>query len=78
MLDTRLSAAIADVFGLDPVEVTAESSADTIPDWDSTGHFRLILHLEEVFEIRFPGNEIPELNTAGKLQEALTRLNALK
>jgi acyl carrier protein len=73
MLDARVSAAIADVFGVAEAEVTSQSSPSTIPDWDSIGHFKLILHLEEVFGLRFPANEIGSLTTAGKIQEALTR-----
>jgi acyl carrier protein len=77
MLDPRLSTAFADVFGVAPDDVTPDSSPETIPDWDSVGHFRLILQLEEVFGIRFPANEIGNLTTAGKIQEALIGLKVL-
>jgi acyl carrier protein len=77
MLDTRVSTAIADVFGVDPATVTPEAGPETIADWDSIGHFKLILHLEEVFGIRFPANEIGSLRTAGQIQEALTSLKVL-
>jgi len=77
MLDSRVSAVIADVFGVTEAHLTPQSNPDTIPDWDSVGHFKLILRLEEVFAIRFPTSEIGSLRTAGQIQEALTRLNAL-
>jgi acyl carrier protein len=76
MLDARVSAAFADVFGVPESDVTLESSPDTVPEWDSVGHFKLILQLEEVFGIRFPANEIGSLTTAGKIQDAVARLNA--
>jgi acyl carrier protein len=78
VIDSRVSAAIADVFDVDPGELTAESNPDTIPDWDSVGHFKLILHLEEVFGVRIPANEIGGLTTAGKIEAALARLGTLR
>lgn len=74
MLEAQLSAAIAEVFGVDPGEVSERSGPETIADWDSVGHFKLILHLEEVFGIRFASDEIGSLTTAGKIQEALAGL----
>jgi acyl carrier protein len=72
MLDARVSTAIADIFGVAEAGLTPQSNPDTIPDWDSVGHFKLILHLEEVFGVRFPANEIASLTTAGQLQAALS------
>jgi acyl carrier protein len=77
MLDPRVLAAITEVFGVAPDEVNLQSNPETIPDWDSVGHFKLILHLEETFGIRFPADEIGSLTTAGKIQEALTGLGVL-
>jgi acyl carrier protein len=77
MLDPRVLAAFADVFGVVPDDVTPDSNPETIPDWDSVGHFKLILHLEEVFRVRFPADEIGNLTTAGKIQEVLTGLKVL-
>ena len=77
MLDARVKTAIADVFGVEPDEVNLLSNPESIPDWDSVGHFKLILHLEEIFGIRFPADKIGSLTTAGKIQEALTDLGAL-
>jgi acyl carrier protein len=78
VLNPGVATAIADVFGLIPDEVTPQSNPDTIADWDSVGHFKLILQLEETFGVRFPANEIGRLTTAGKIQDALTRLKAIE
>lgn len=77
MLDPRVLTAIVDVFGVAPDDVNLQSNPETIPDWDSVGHFKLILHLEEVFGIRFPSDEIGRLTTAGRIQEALSGLGVL-
>lgn len=71
MLDKRLVDAVADVFGLNPEEVTPELSRTTLADWDSVGHLRLILAVEEAFHVRLSTAEIPTLTSVARLQEAL-------
>jgi acyl carrier protein len=73
MLDPRLIELISDVFGIPEQEVTPESSSDTVPDWDSVGHLRLIMRLEETFGVRFPTADIPNLVSALQIQESLNR-----
>jgi acyl carrier protein len=74
MLDPRLVEAISEEFDIPVKEVNAESSGQTIADWDSVGHLRLILRLEQTFHLRFPTSEIPKLVSAGLIQDALDRL----
>jgi acyl carrier protein len=73
MLDPRLVEAISDVFGIPLDEVTAESSRETIADWDSVGHLKLILHLEESCHVRFAATDIPEMISVARIQEVLSR-----
>jgi acyl carrier protein len=77
MLDARVATAIAEVFGISKAGLTPQSNPDTIADWDSVGHFKLILHIEEIFGVHFAADQIGSLTTAGEIEEALTRLNAL-
>jgi len=74
MLDPRLLVIISDVFGVPPEEITAGSGPETIADWDSVGHLKLVLQVEEEFGVRFPVSDIPKLVSAGQIQEALDRL----
>jgi acyl carrier protein len=74
MLDPKLVEAVARNFAIKPAEVTAKTGADNVPDWDSVGHLKLILDIEETFSVRFPARDIPTLTSAGRLQEALARL----
>ena len=75
MIDPRLAESIARVLRLDPARVTPDTSAQTTPSWDSVAHLSLILELEEVFDVRFPSEEIPLLNSATRLQQAISRLS---
>ncbi|MFL6451860.1 MAG: acyl carrier protein [Bryobacteraceae bacterium] len=74
MLDPRLVQAISDEFGVAREDVNPDSSSKTIADWDSVGHLRLILNLEQSFQLRFPTAEIPKLVSAQLIQEEINRL----
>ena len=74
MLDPRLVNAISEVFDIPSEQVRPESSSETLVEWDSVGHLKLILHLEETFQVRFPALDIPKLVSAGVIQEHLNRL----
>lgn len=76
MLDARLVEAISEVFGLSPDEVTPATSRDSVGEWDSIGHLKLILRLESAFGRRFSAAEIPRLISAAQIQEALNRLQS--
>jgi acyl carrier protein len=74
MLDARLVDAISEVFGLPREEVNIKTGRETIREWDSLGHLRLILRVEEVFRLRFPSDQIPKLISAAEIQEEINRL----
>lgn len=74
MLDDRLVEIISDVFGVPPDEITAATGPETLVDWDSVGHLKLVLQIEEEFGVRFPVTDIPKLLSAGQIQDALNRL----
>ena len=73
MLDKRLVDTISRTFSIDPSRVSAETSYENTPGWDSVGHLNLILELEDVFGIRFSSEEIPMVNSAMRLQESIAR-----
>jgi acyl carrier protein len=74
MLDEQLREAVVEVFGLSSAEVKPESSRKNVSEWDSVGHLRLILTVEDAYGLQFPTAEIPKLTSVGLIQEALDRL----
>ena len=74
MLDEQLVAVISQTLGISPEQVTPGLSQETIEDWDSVTHFKLVLALEEAYRVRFPAAEIPNLVSVDRIQEALNRL----
>ena len=60
-----------DVFGDDTIELTEETTARDVPQWDSLGHVNLMFAIEERFGVRFRGNELAEFANVGELKRFL-------
>jgi acyl carrier protein len=74
MLDDRIVKVVSRVFGVPEGQVTPAWNRETIQDWDSVNHLKLILGLEEEFRLRFPTSEIPNLVSVERIQESVSRL----
>ena len=66
---------IAEVFFIDATEVTADSTPETIPAWDSMGHLNLILALEQKFGHSFDPEKIPQLTSVEAIADAVSAKN---
>lgn len=73
MLKSRLQAIIAQELELPPAEVPEDASAETLQTWDSLGHMKLIMAIEQELGVRFATAEIPELSSIPKLAAALEK-----
>jgi len=60
-MEKRISKVMSAVFEIPVIEINRESSPDTIESWDSLKHMKLILALEEEFEVEFTENEVVEM-----------------
>ena len=56
--EERLRQTIGAVLELDPACVGSGTSTDTVPSWDSLKHMRLIIALEEAFDVTIPDDEV--------------------
>jgi acyl carrier protein len=59
------------VFDDDGLIVTPATSRRDLADWDSVAHVKLILSLEEEFNIRFTEDEVSSIQTVGELLDAV-------
>ena len=57
----RVRSIFSDVFQVPLEDVRADSSPDTIPNWDSLQHLNLVLALEQEFNVQFSPEEIEQL-----------------
>ena len=67
---------LAHVFKVAASSLTATSGPHDIPAWDSAGHMRLILELEQEFNVQFTDAEVVELVSVAAIETALTRHRA--
>ena len=71
LVHDELEQLFRDVFGDDTIELTEETTAREIPQWDSLGHVNLMFAIEERFGVRFRGNELAEFANVGELKRFL-------
>ena len=57
----------SDLFGIPADRITAESSPETIENWDSTQHLNLVLALEEKFGFQLSPEEMEQMRNIGEI-----------
>lgn len=72
----RLQALFRDVLDQRDLELTPESSAATIPGYDSLAHINIITAVEQEFSIRFELKDILSLQNAADLIALIERKRA--
>ena len=55
----------AKIFGVERVTLSDSTAYQSLPQWDSVNHLRLVMESESAFNIRFPLERIPALATLG-------------
>ncbi len=61
----QVQAIASDIFGVPLGKITAESSPETIENWDSMQHLNLVLAVEEKFGLQLSPEEIEEMKSVG-------------
>jgi len=64
---SKLHEIFLDVFDLDELELTDETSANDIEEWDSLSHIQLIVAIEKAFGIKFTSLEIMKWRNVGEM-----------
>ena len=59
--NAKLSQVVATIFNVDPSSITEDSSVDTIEQWDSLNHLKLVLALEQEFDVSFTEEETVDI-----------------
>lgn len=60
-VDARIKKVMSQIFSIDEKDISAESSKDSIENWDSINHMSLITSLEEEFGIIFTDTQVVEM-----------------
>lgn len=67
----KLNEIFIDVLDLDEVELTDETSADDIDEWDSLSHIQLIVAIEKEFGLKFTSKEIMSWKNVGEMVDCI-------
>ena len=72
-MDAKLKMVLAETLGVDASAIDASTSAHTQPQWDSLRHMNIVFALEDAFEVRFRDEDIAEMTSVAKIEEALRK-----
>ena len=59
------------VFSDDTLSINAATSSTDIADWDSLAQIRLLMSMEQTFEIQFALDEVEDLQNVGEIVELI-------
>ncbi len=56
---------MAEVLGVSADALSADTSYQSIPQWDSLMHIRIVAEIEEKYSVEIPIDEVPRIRTLG-------------
>ena len=68
-LDVKLEEIFLRVFEID--EIKLDSSVDDLPEWDSFGHFEIIMAIEKEFNIKLEVSDFPNMTSIPKIKNKI-------
>ena len=66
----------SDIFGIPADQITAESSPETIENWDSMQHLNLVLAIEEKFGVQLDPEDIEKMKNIGAVAALVEKLQS--
>jgi len=76
-INDKIIKIIEDTFNVKINGSYEEISSDTIEEWDSLGQINLIMAIEKYFDVKFPTELIPLMDSAEKIQEQLEKMGKI-
>ena len=72
----RVQSVASDIFGIPVAKITAESSPETIENWDSMQHLNLVLAIEEKFGVQLDPEDIEQMKNIGAVAALVEKLQS--
>ena len=60
-----------DTFDVDDLDLTRQTTAEDVEEWDSLSHIRLMVAVERCFKVRFTNAEIESMGNVGDLVDLI-------
>lgn len=76
-IKNRLAEIFRDVLDNETIELTQDTTASDIDEWDSLGHISLLVAIEKEFKIKFTLADVESLRNVGDMID-LIRIKVLK
>ena len=70
----RLTDVFREVFDDDTIELTDETTADDIEDWDSFEHINLIVAVQDEFNFKIPMGKVVTMKNVGEMVDIIAEL----
>lgn len=70
----RLTDVFHEVFDDDTIELTDETTADDIEDWDSFEHINLIVAVQDEFNFKIPMGKVVTMKNVGEMVDIIAQL----
>lgn len=67
----RIQPIFRDIFDDEDIEVTAETTAADVEDWDSFAQMQIVMGIETMFGIKFSTDEVTEFKNVGDVIKAV-------
>ena len=67
----ELNILFRDVLENDDINLTAETTALDIDEWDSINHIYLVVEIEKKFNVKFKSSQILEWTNVGEIVESI-------
>jgi acyl carrier protein len=62
---------IALILEINPSQINDDSTSQEIPNWDSLNHMNIIFAIEEKFEVTFEDDELMNLTSISRIEQAI-------